>query len=359
MTTTLLAVTGLSPAIVTETLWALAHGKPSLLPQRVVFLTTATGAVKIEEQLFTPIPEWDGRTVWETLRAALKAAPDELIAAPCQIIPMSDGTSGRAIHLDDIRTPAENNAAAEFIFGQVWNVVRDPAQHLIASIAGGRKTMGVLLHSAVSLIGRENDRVTHVLVDAPYDTLPGFFFPGQPGQPLVSCFDARAFDPADARLHLADVPFVPLRNRFKQLDDLPGSFLTLRDELTARLRHDAGRPAVIHISHRQQLLSIDGATFRCGPRPLAVLEFILRCDEKRQTFEGDGKTAPYQLAAESFVKWRMRHKTRLQSAVFRRDFTARELTKDLNHLRTILRTARWQPATNGFVQPPFLLEVAE
>ena len=51
MPTTLLAVTGLSPAIVTETVWALAKENPPTLPTRVIFLTTAVGAAKIQEQL--------------------------------------------------------------------------------------------------------------------------------------------------------------------------------------------------------------------------------------------------------------------------------------------------------------------
>jgi CRISPR-associated protein (TIGR02584 family) len=171
MNTTLLAVTGLSPAIVTETLWALAMRKPRILPRRVAFVTTMTGAAKIESELFTPRPDWNDLSVWESLRKSLKAGPDELIAEPPHVISMPDPSSGRAVPLDDIRTPAENQAAAEFIFARVWDVVRDKHCHLIASVAGGRKTMGALLHSAVSLIGRENDLITHVLVSAPFDTL--------------------------------------------------------------------------------------------------------------------------------------------------------------------------------------------
>jgi len=52
MPTTLIAVTGLSPAIVTETLYALAHATPPQRPNRVVLITTVTGAIAIEEQLF-------------------------------------------------------------------------------------------------------------------------------------------------------------------------------------------------------------------------------------------------------------------------------------------------------------------
>jgi CRISPR-associated protein (TIGR02584 family) len=347
--TTLLAVTGLSPAIVTETLWALAHEKPAILPRRVLFLTTATGAEEIEKQLFTPLPEWKERTVWECLRLCLKAAPDELIAEPALVIPMSDGSSGRALPLDDIRTPAENAAAAEFIFSQVWSIVRDPERRLIASIAGGRKTMGALLHSAVSLIGRENDRVTHVLVDPPYETLSGFYFPGQPGSPLASRTTAASYDPSAARLHLADVPFVPLRNRFQELDELPPSFLTLREQLSEKLKLDAARPARIRIRHPLHQLEIDGMEFTVRARALAVLHFILKCNEK-ESIPPDQTTA-----ADAFNKRVTKDPSAFgQPGVSRLD--AADFRRELNYLRDLLKRASWQPASRTLRQPPFLLE---
>ena len=49
--TILLAVTGMSPAILTETVWALAHEKPAIIPERVVAVTTITGRQAIERAL--------------------------------------------------------------------------------------------------------------------------------------------------------------------------------------------------------------------------------------------------------------------------------------------------------------------
>ena len=85
----LLAVTGLSPAIVTETVWALAQEKPRVIPRRVIFVTTEVGAQKIQEQLFTPLPALGHVTAWQALRTAVKAGDDELIAEPARIF--SDG----------------------------------------------------------------------------------------------------------------------------------------------------------------------------------------------------------------------------------------------------------------------------
>jgi CRISPR-associated protein (TIGR02584 family) len=349
MTTTLLAVTGLSPAIVTETLWALAHEKPPILPNNVIFLTTATGAAKIEDQLFTPIPDWRGKSVWETLRTALHAGPDQLIAHPPRVITRTDGTAGRAIPLDDIRSPAENAAAAEFIFSNVWDIVRDKDHTLIASIAGGRKTMGALLHSAVSLIGREHDRVTHVLVDPPFESLPGFYFPAQPGQPLLTR-DSTAHDPATARLHLADVPFVPLRNRFKDLDDLPASLLTLRNTLSERLSHDAEREIPIHIHHAVGTLTVDGKSHTVRPRALAILHFILQTNL-------EGNIPPDQVtAATRFSTWFVKNRATLGHIEHPR-FDDSDIRRELNHLRDILKSAPWQPALRTLVMAPFVLTV--
>ena len=49
-------------------------------------------------------------------------------------------------------------------------VVEKADATLIASIAGGRKTMGALLYGCMTLLGRETDRLTHVLVHEPFET---------------------------------------------------------------------------------------------------------------------------------------------------------------------------------------------
>jgi CRISPR-associated protein (TIGR02584 family) len=346
--TTLLAVTGLSPAIVTETLWALATRKPRILPRRVAFVTTMTGAAKIESELFTPRPDWNDLSVWESLRQALKADTDELIAEPPHVISIPDPSSGRAIPLDDIRTPAENQAAAEFIFARVWDVVRDKDRHLIASVAGGRKTMGALLHSAVSLIGRENDSITHVLVSPPFDTLLGFFYPDQPECPLHDSRTGRVYEAARAEITLAEVPFVPLRNRFKELDDLPGSFLTLRNSLSQRLKQDAEREIPIRIDHLRGVLEVDGKSHLVRARALAILHFILECN-KTSDIPPDQATA-----AIKFTTWFAEHRESLGHIDSPR-FDESDIRRELNHLRDILKDAPWQPVRRTLVQAPFRL----
>lgn len=353
MATTLLAVTGLSPAIVTETVWALAQEKKPVLPERVVFITTLVGADKIQQQLFTPLPDLGGKTAWEALRNDLKARDHELIAEPARVIGQANRKSGTFDGLADIVTPEQNELAAAFILEQVRQVVTNPDARLIASIAGGRKTMGALLHAAMTLIGRETDRLTHVLVDSPYETMPGFFFPSQPG-PALKDREGRACRPAKANVHLADVPFVPLRNRFEDIREFPGSFDGLRRKFSRELKEDAARPRLIEISYRKKTLWVDDQPMKLRVKLLAVLHYHLWLQEK-------GLTAPDQgQAAKAMNNW-------LKKAAFiplgtkpkEGSITAETLRHELSDLRKALGPLGYHIPRAGELLPPFTLRLRD
>ena len=69
----LLAVTGMSPAVLTETVWALAKETPPVIPDRVVVITTTQGRAAIEQNLFRPSKDFGGQCVWDAFRARLAA----------------------------------------------------------------------------------------------------------------------------------------------------------------------------------------------------------------------------------------------------------------------------------------------
>ena len=330
----LLAVTGLSPAIVTETAWALAQEKPRVVPRRVIFVTTQVGARKIEEQLFTPLPAFGNVTAWQALRTAVKAGEDELIAEPPRIIGKVDRRKGTLEPLPDIVTPEHNDIAAGFILEQVRGIVENPDTRLIASIAGGRKTMGALLHAAVTLIGRETDRLTHVLVSAPFETLPGFFFKGQPGGTLMDR-EGKPHDPGKADIHLADVPFVPLRNRFADIHEMPGGFSGLVRKFSIEMKRDAARPALVVIDHWQRTLTVDGESLKLPQKMLAIVHFLL------QRHAEGASPVDFMEAEERIGLW-----LKLQGPDIippgRRPpakIEAREITHDLSDLRARLKKA--------------------
>ncbi len=275
--TVLLAVTGLSPAIVTETVWALAQEGREHIPARVLFITTGTGARKIEEQLFTPQVALGGVCAWEALRSALGVGPDQLQAEPVCVLAAPNPNTGRMEPLEDIKTPAQNSAAANLILERVRAYVENPELRLVASIAGGRKTMGALLHAAMTLLARETDRITHVLVSSPFESTPGFFFPAQPGGALADR-SGGSHDPATAVVHLADVPFVPLRNRFKELNQMPGTFEGLIRSFSNLLKADV--PCGVRLDYAGKRMEVDGQWIDCPRSVLFVAHFLLGIRQK-------------------------------------------------------------------------------
>lgn len=325
----LLAVTGLSPAIVTETVWALAAEKPRVVPRKVIIITTALGAVRLQEQLLTPFPAFGGQTVWESLRAALHASPDELILEPPRLIGKPNAQTGTLDPLQDIVSREDNDLAAGFILEQVRSVVENPETRLIASIAGGRKTMGALLHAAITLIGRETDRLTHILVNAPYETMPGFFFQGQPGGSLQGR-GGESHSPEKAVISLADVPFVPMRNRFEDLSEMPGSFPGIVAEFSRAMKQDAERPVFIEICYWKRQLWVDGTAIRIRSNALVLLHFLLTNAEKVATL------AKQEYLIEPLNTW-LKKAPKIPAGLHPGQISLGDVTRLLSALRVKLR----------------------
>lgn len=118
----LLAVTGLSPQIVTETLYALWRSNPQTVPTEVHLITTATGADHARLNLLSPAIGW-----LERLRREYDLPSIRFPASHIHVIPGRDG-----LPLDDIRTPDENVCAADFITDLVRRLTaeEDSALHV-------------------------------------------------------------------------------------------------------------------------------------------------------------------------------------------------------------------------------------
>lgn len=161
----LLAVCGLSPQVVTETLYALAvKRQPAFVPTEIHLLTTREGGERARLSLLSRAPGWLGR-----FRRDYRLPSLGLSAANIHVLA---GERGR---LADIRTPADNERLADALTDLVRRLTSDPAAALHVSIAGGRKTMGFYAGYALSLFGRPQDRLSHVLVSAEFECNPDFF----------------------------------------------------------------------------------------------------------------------------------------------------------------------------------------
>ena len=283
----LLAVTGMSPAILTETIWGLAHpakdsGEDPVIPHRVIVLTTATGRREIESALFAPLPQFNSLSAWDALRDTLAAeghdlngrlrfgtTPDDI-----RVFTRTDRATGRTAELDDIRTLPDNEAAANFILEQVRGLVEDPDKTVIGSLAGGRKTMGALFYACFSLLGRDTDRLTHVLVSENFDQMRGFFFPMQPGGPMTHR-DGSVHDPKAAEIILADVPFVSLRQLFRRdLGRPAGGFMRLVEACRAGVRERVAESLQLTVERSQPRIQINSEVLDLTPREHLLMLFL-------------------------------------------------------------------------------------
>ena len=194
----LLVVTGLTPQVVTETLFALY--KMDELPERVVLLTTMRGMNRAVRDLLDPK---DGRFFSFCKEYDLFGK----ISFNASDIKVIEGPAGM---LEDIRSPEDSNIAANFIMRTVQSLCT--ASNIVhVSIAGGRKTMGFLAGYALSIFGRDCDRLSHVLVSEPFESNRDFFYPSRNPSVIFSP-DGRSLDPSTAKVSLADIPFVRLRS---------------------------------------------------------------------------------------------------------------------------------------------------
>ena len=247
----LLCATGLSPQIVTETLYALAV-QDGWIPDEIHLITTVEGKQHALLRLLEDDPnERHFYRLCEDYQLDASA-----IRFNADTIHVIQGRTGEP--LEDIRSRAENTAAADAIMTIVHELTADPDSVIHASIAGGRKTMGFFLGYAMSLFGREQDRLSHVLVSQPFETHLQFYYP--PKQPRV-LFDRnnKPHKTNEAEITLADIPYVRLRGH---LD---------RGLLTEGANYsDAVRRTQRSLQPAELVLDAASRTLRCGDKTLTL-----------------------------------------------------------------------------------------
>ncbi len=258
----LLAVCGLSPQIVTETLYALAADEHApFVPTEVHLITTKEGAKRAELSLLSDDLGWFHKLCEDYRLPRIQFDRHHIHV-------IRDATE-RA--MDDIRSPQDNRDAADFITAQVRQFSADPQCALHVSIAGGRKTMGFYLGYALSLYGRAQDRLSHVLVSEPFESSWDFFYP-TPYSRVLQTKDGKLADTAMAQVTLAEIPFVSLRH------GLPVALLaghaSFNDTVLAARAALAPPQLVIDLAHRR--INAGGVEVTLPPAELALLAVFAR-----------------------------------------------------------------------------------
>lgn len=260
----LIAVTGLSPQVVTETLFALAtRVRDPWIPDQVILITTSRGAENARLQLLSDEPGWFHR-----LRAEWGLPEIEFNESCIRIVHRADGSP-----LDDIRDDDDNLRVADEIASIVRGLAARPDLELHASIAGGRKTMGYCLGYAMSLFGRTHDRLSHVLVSAPFEHHPDFYYPSRKTRIIRSLERGHdALDASRARVWLGDIPFVRLSEGMPK--DLLGGTTSFSDAVRAAQRRLS--PPSLILRPAQKLVICGDAPVELPPVQMAFLMWFAR-----------------------------------------------------------------------------------
>jgi CRISPR-associated protein (TIGR02584 family) len=159
----LIVTGGMSPAIVTETVWALGVGRePAFWPDRVFVVVTMGALERCRASLLGPAGKL--ALLSRQLKRPSLADATEIVPAACV----------------DIASEADAIAFGDTVCEVVQRETRDEHAIVHLSLAGGRKTMSFHGGAAMTLFGRPQDELSHVLVHPPTLERPeaDFWWPG-------------------------------------------------------------------------------------------------------------------------------------------------------------------------------------
>jgi len=219
----LVAIAGNTTQIVTETLYALMIQHKPPVPISEVYLMTTTHGKEM---------------AWNTL-----GGENGAIALFCQSYKLALIAFTRNKHIlvfknadgspmQDVRTTENNRVLQSQMLGFMQKFTSDPNTVLHCLVGGGRRTMTANMMLALTIFGREQDSLTHVLVDEEFETNPTFFFPTKEKR-MIGVFRNGKPDVADAskaKIDLAEIPLARLRDLYgKRINNLKTDINKLLD----------------------------------------------------------------------------------------------------------------------------------
>lgn len=288
----LLCVAGMSPQIITETLFVLTQQqKPKVQIDEIRVITTLDGRDKV---LSTLLDKEKGVFYQFCTDFDIDAALVKFDETCISLFRTRDGQM-----LEDIRTPEDNELAGDQICEIVRELCKNENQRIFASVAGGRKTMSIYLTLAMSLFGRADDSLSHVLVSEGFESNQFFYPPPTPQN--ITYFNpqtriSREVSTADARIYLAPIPFIRLcgistenekfgkARKYGEMVDEAQKTLDIREK-----EYD------LQIDARKQSAFVRGQRIKLTPR-----EFFFYYIFAKRRFGGEDVTSLSDLQAADF-----------------------------------------------------------
>lgn len=249
----LLAVSGMTPQIITETLYGIYCKTPQKMPTAIKVITTSDGKDRLCNTLMGP----DGH-----LQKFCQDYGLPLIPFSVDDVLVPAGDDGKL--LEDVRSEREQAILGDFITGIVRTFCNDGQLAVHASLAGGRKTMGFSLGYAMSLFGRPQDCLTHVLVSAPYEEVPDFYYPTPATVMRTDRNKNRHYDLSRAQVTLAEIPLVLMR------EEMPTDLMRRQDLSYTETIERVNQALQLNQNTASIKLDYDHLTVICNERPVVM-----------------------------------------------------------------------------------------
>ncbi|MFQ5686875.1 MAG: CRISPR-associated ring nuclease Csm6 [Candidatus Scalindua sp.] len=266
----LIAVSGLNPQIITETLYCLTQTvKPETSISEIYAVTTRAGKEKILKTLLSPK---DGK--FYSFCKEYKIDPDKIKFNRDTIISICDKDGNE---LDDIRTKEDNASLANTILSFIKDKTSEKDTVIHCSVAGGRKTMSLYLGCALQFYGRQHDTMSHVLVSPPEFERASDFFYKPKNDVIVKIRNeqgrvTKRLNTKDAVIELAEIPYIHLR------DKVSGINIPDYDEIVNKLQAEIdSMPTIRNLvcSIKKRTLSINGKEINLQPLELVIYLYHL------------------------------------------------------------------------------------
>ncbi|MEW6006309.1 MAG: CRISPR-associated ring nuclease Csm6 [Stygiobacter sp.] len=272
----LICVSGLTPQIVTESLFCLAVKEKIPIHEVYVITTTRGRDVILGKDSHPSTPKSPLKKEIENLCEKYKLKMPLFKENDNHIIVAKE----ESIELPDIRSDKDNILFPNKVCDFLRTKTSDPYNVLFCSITGGRKSMSVHMANALSLFAREEDRLIHVLTKEENE-FKGFY----------------PMNKKEAKdLQIADIPFVRLRsllsNELKGSELLKSKFDEIVEYTQSQLKALApSNKMIIDIERRELRFGNDSVTFE----PMEFLFYYFFVDSK---MKGNNKISVHNFTSD-------------------------------------------------------------
>jgi CRISPR-associated protein Csx14 len=258
----LLAVTGLSPQVITETLYALNQMNRPV--HAIHLITTWPG----KDCLLSQLLDGGQGPFYRYLKEY--GVPDAGIDfGPGNIHVVRDSLGAE---IEDIVDENDNARVLAKCVELVFHLTRNPDTAVFFSIAGGRKTMGACLTLAAQMYGRPQDRLYHVLVSPEFESCRDFFYPPRKPRTIAlrnAIGEAYFKSTRYARVNLIHMPFFSIRSQLTpEVLDQPRDPATLMHSLIREA------PEMLVVNLNEGKIRFRDAELDMMPARLAVYAFF-------------------------------------------------------------------------------------